>query len=174
MSTAGTATDLAPRRVVRRVGTALPENTVMVGKGSGWASPFKAGETKVLRSADDTRVVFHPETPQDALNLFQWFLDDQPGLKEKVVTDLAGENLACWCPLDQLCHADVLLEVANAHRLPKGTPVRYWPMFKEGEGLISVTSSVVHWMRGSGEPIVWVEGHEAAIAMDRIELVHPG
>lgn len=22
-------------------------------------------------------------------------------------------NLACWCPLDQPCHADVLLEIAN-------------------------------------------------------------
>lgn len=27
---------------------------------------------------------------------------------------LRGKNLACWCKLDQLCHADVLLELANA------------------------------------------------------------
>ncbi|QPG72649.1 DUF4326 domain-containing protein [Mycolicibacterium mucogenicum DSM 44124] len=27
---------------------------------------------------------------------------------------LRGRDLACWCPLDQPCHADVLLEVANA------------------------------------------------------------
>lgn len=27
--------------------------------------------------------------------------------------ELAGRNLACWCPLDQPCHADVLLEIAN-------------------------------------------------------------
>lgn len=26
---------------------------------------------------------------------------------------LAGRDLACWCPLDQPCHADVLLDVAN-------------------------------------------------------------
>jgi len=26
---------------------------------------------------------------------------------------LAGHDLACWCPLDQPCHADVLLELAN-------------------------------------------------------------
>lgn len=24
-----------------------------------------------------------------------------------------GKNLACYCPLDQPCHADVLLELAN-------------------------------------------------------------
>ena len=27
---------------------------------------------------------------------------------------LAGKNLACWCPLDQPCHADVLLKIANS------------------------------------------------------------
>lgn len=30
------------------------------------------------------------------------------------VHELRGKNLACWCPLDQPCHADVLLELANA------------------------------------------------------------
>ncbi len=29
-------------------------------------------------------------------------------------SELRGKNLACWCPLDEpLCHADVLLRVAN-------------------------------------------------------------
>jgi hypothetical protein len=27
---------------------------------------------------------------------------------------LRGHDLACWCPLDAPCHADVLLELANA------------------------------------------------------------
>lgn len=27
--------------------------------------------------------------------------------------ELAGRDLACWCDLDQPCHADVLLELAN-------------------------------------------------------------
>lgn len=30
--------------------------------------------------------------------------------------ELRGKNLACWCPLDQPCHADVLLELANASK----------------------------------------------------------
>lgn len=33
---------------------------------------------------------------------------------EDVRRELAGKDLACWCPLNQPCHADVLLEVANA------------------------------------------------------------
>ena len=36
---------------------------------------------------------------------------------------LKGKDLACFCPLDQPCHADVLLEIANtAPPLPKLDP----------------------------------------------------
>lgn len=31
-----------------------------------------------------------------------------------VKAELAGRDLVCWCPLDQPCHADALLELANA------------------------------------------------------------
>lgn len=30
---------------------------------------------------------------------------------------LRGKNLGCWCALDQPCHADVLLELANKDHL---------------------------------------------------------
>jgi hypothetical protein len=30
------------------------------------------------------------------------------------IAQLRGKTLACWCRLDQPCHADVLLELANA------------------------------------------------------------
>ncbi len=33
---------------------------------------------------------------------------------EQIRADLGGRDLACWCPLDSACHADVLLELANA------------------------------------------------------------
>jgi hypothetical protein len=29
------------------------------------------------------------------------------------LAELRGKNLACWCPLNKPCHADVLLEIAN-------------------------------------------------------------
>lgn len=32
----------------------------------------------------------------------------------EAVTELSRRDLACCCRLDQLCHADVLLELANA------------------------------------------------------------
>jgi hypothetical protein len=38
------------------------------------------------------------------------------GVGESLATvraELAGHDLACWCPLDSPCHADVLLAIAN-------------------------------------------------------------
>lgn len=34
-------------------------------------------------------------------------------IKGKDVTELKGKNLACWCKLDEPCHADILLKLAN-------------------------------------------------------------
>lgn len=33
---------------------------------------------------------------------------------DDVRRELAGKDLACWCPVGQPCHGDVLLEVANS------------------------------------------------------------
>jgi hypothetical protein len=32
---------------------------------------------------------------------------------------LKGKNLACWCPLNSLCHADILLCIANGWKAPR-------------------------------------------------------
>lgn len=32
---------------------------------------------------------------------------------ESTLEKLRGHDLGCWCPLDQPCHADILLELAN-------------------------------------------------------------
>jgi Domain of unknown function (DUF4326) len=36
-----------------------------------------------------------------------------PPSSAKIRQHLRGYDLACWCPLDEPCHADVLLEIAN-------------------------------------------------------------
>lgn len=33
---------------------------------------------------------------------------------DEIRAELCGRDLACWCPLDAPCHADVLMEIANA------------------------------------------------------------
>lgn len=44
------------------------------------------------------------------------FEDEDTGAGYLARLELAGRDLACWCPLDQPCHADVLLEIANRER----------------------------------------------------------
>lgn len=41
---------------------------------------------------------------------------------EAIRAELAGRDLACWCPLDSACHADVLLEIANSPCPATGHP----------------------------------------------------
>jgi phosphopantothenoylcysteine synthetase/decarboxylase len=44
----------------------------------------------------------------------QWIMQpEQAHLRDAIRTELRGKDLACWCPPDQPCHADVLLELAN-------------------------------------------------------------
>jgi hypothetical protein len=46
-------------------------------------------------------------------------LFEPPTLPERPdLSELRGKDLACWCPLDQPCHADVLLELANREEKP--------------------------------------------------------
>ena len=35
-------------------------------------------------------------------------------IMENSIKELRGKNLACWCREGSPCHADVLLEIANA------------------------------------------------------------
>jgi hypothetical protein len=47
-------------------------------------------------------------------SLLAAFADVDGGLtRDYYLGELRGKNLGCWCPLDQPCHADVLLGLAN-------------------------------------------------------------
>jgi hypothetical protein len=77
----------------------MPPGTVYVGRPSRWGNPFKVGGG-VSRA--------------EAVRRFrEWFMG-HPELVEVARRELRGRDLACWCRLDEPCHADVLLEVANS------------------------------------------------------------
>ncbi len=51
----------------------------------------------------------------EALRKYRALLDGgTPDFRERFLCELRGKHLMCWCRLDQPCHADILLEVANA------------------------------------------------------------
>jgi len=54
-------------------------------------------------------------TREDCLEAFEIFLTLEIGreLKERIKRDLRGCNVACCCGLNQACHGDIELRVAN-------------------------------------------------------------
>jgi hypothetical protein len=94
----------------------MPPNTVKVDRSTKWGNPFITG-------VDGTRA--------ECVRLFELMLagyiclkrlpelgDAQLAYRKMVKRDrrhLVGKNLACWCPLDEPCHADALLELARRY-----------------------------------------------------------
>ena len=95
-----------------------------VGRGSSWGNPVRVardehGEWLVIypngmwRSAPDRReAAFQAVSEYRGLR----YLSGLDGERNVLIarTELGGHDLMCWCPLDQSCHADVLLRVANS------------------------------------------------------------
>jgi hypothetical protein len=109
-----TSTVVMPRRVQRQVGQPLPAGAVFVGTPSKWSNPFRIGVMKAFVNDDDPDdlVVFTPRSPAEVIEAFRWLVS-QPRHAETIRAELAGKNLACWCPPDQPCSVDVLLDIAN-------------------------------------------------------------
>lgn len=99
----------------------MPENTVKVSRPSPWGNPFTVTD-KLNPGTRIAGVYFAMPTAADAVQCFRDMLTnpgDRPDWVRAHIHELRGKNLACWCPLDQPCHADVLLELANTREAPR-------------------------------------------------------
>src|ERR1043166_280319 len=97
----------------RKKGWRMPANTVRVARPSRWGNPFKVGKVKCTHP--DCEPGSHGEvTPAEAVRAFRDWLTGMLRIEPKFLAPLRGKNLACWCKLGEPCHADVLLEIANA------------------------------------------------------------
>lgn len=112
-----------PKRIQRKrtKGWRMPESAVYVGRPSGWGNPYRldrlSAHEYVVLNVDGQEV---PDSWGGRNFAAQWATDRYRdaftnGTWSTVLAaeELRGRDLACWCPLDQPCHADVLLEVAN-------------------------------------------------------------
>lgn len=95
-------------------------DAVIVARPSKWGNPFDWQVAKEMGYGDGRLA---------ARNAFRgWLNGEDWGLPQgqtrlsmaakrtvirRAMAELRGRDLACWCPLDQPCHADVLLELAN-------------------------------------------------------------
>ena len=119
-----------PIRVQRKrtKGWRMPPNTVSVTRPGRWGNPFDARllgaplAVEMLRDLMDG--FFDPyklkhltdeqfATLHDAKERWVKRLNCGVEYRRYARDVLRGKNLACYCALDDPCHADVLLEIAN-------------------------------------------------------------
>lgn len=88
-----------PQRVQRKrtKGWKAPESAVYVGRPTKWGNPFQVAQYGAER----------------AVRNFRGHIAGLIGIGVLDLEELRGKDLMCFCPLDQPCHADVLLELAN-------------------------------------------------------------
>lgn len=94
-------------RLSRRRGARLvsPDSrpVVNVTRSTKWGNPFRLPEKPTEQERAQVVARFARELRAGKL---AFTVDD-------VRRELRGRHLACWCSLDERCHADVLLEIAN-------------------------------------------------------------
>ena len=94
-----------PIRIQRKrtKGWKKPPNCVIVSRPTKWGNPYSLTPTSKL----------DPYSRISAVEAYRGHLARHPELIEAARRELVGRDLACFCPLDQPCHGDVLLELAN-------------------------------------------------------------
>ncbi len=100
-----------PRRIQlkRKAGWRMPPDTVKVDRSTRWGNPFRIGPGYTAAQAvEDFSRWVEGGAVQRPLRT-----GGQPPLVEEIRLHLAGKNLACWCGPNELCHAEVLLRLAN-------------------------------------------------------------
>jgi Domain of unknown function (DUF4326) len=81
-----------------------------VGRGSKWANPFKKPDVEALRGEPDVEAAYQQGGWRKAANLLYREHLREEGLDPG---ELRGKDLVCHCKLEEACHADVLIELAN-------------------------------------------------------------
>jgi len=93
----------------RKKGWRMPPNTVGVARPGGWGNPYSVNHKKLHVDGTTHDVVDRATAVRLHREWIEHWLKEYPTMLEP----LRGKNLACWCPLDQPCHADTLLEISN-------------------------------------------------------------
>lgn len=102
---------------LRTKGWKMPPNTVYVGRPTKWGNPFTIEAAKEAGYQFPRRMAVLAF--DDWLRGAPWAcgcLDDHEDKRREIlrsISELRGKSLACFCPLDAPCHADVLLRIAN-------------------------------------------------------------
>lgn len=97
-----------PQRIQRRrvKGWRMPPGAIYVGRPTMWGNRYQIGSWSNTLG----RTV---ETVEEAIRLYREVVWSAPHMQAWIRENLRGHDLVCWCRLDEPCHADWLLELAN-------------------------------------------------------------
>lgn len=101
-----------PERIqLRRTkGWRLPSTAKSVARPHRWGNPFVIGKVTFVTGPRAGQKA----TAADVVQMFRNRLETSSKLQKLARAELSGLDLACWCKPGDPCHADVLLEIANA------------------------------------------------------------
>lgn len=122
------ASEEMPKRIrlSRKKGYRLPENAKKVDRSTRWGNPFGPQHSGVVfgHKGLPAPIVTLGGKPSlsRCLDLFTAYLYGRLRDDPAFLDPLKGKDLACWCPLDQPCHADILLRIANESGVGGGLP----------------------------------------------------
>lgn len=112
-----------PKRIQlsRAKGAKLPFRAVKVDRTTRFGNPYRIGESIDMKQARRWGWNISPSgqilvcgDAADAVAKFRHALFWDSAIHDFIRNELGGKDLACWCALDQPCHADVLIEIANS------------------------------------------------------------
>jgi uncharacterized protein DUF4326 len=116
------AADGGPIRIQRISGRRKPAHAAYVGRPTRFGNPYRlvrqdTGWAVQFGDHGGSVGTFHnaAEARRYAAEAFRvWInLPEQADTRRLFRALLHGRDLTCWCPLDEPCHADVLIELAR-------------------------------------------------------------
>jgi hypothetical protein len=128
-----------PKRIQRKrtKGWKMPPNAISVTRPGKFGNPFRIGGFYKFGDPDPNyrgafRMLFSETnqprefalragfteitSAQMAVDWYRKLKTEVSPFSEQEIKALRGKDLACFCPLDEPCHADVQLEIVNAGR----------------------------------------------------------
>jgi len=109
-----------PKRIQRKrtKGWRMPAGAVYVGRPTVFGNPFPwtGARDAGYQGTEEQLRAFSVQVFREWLTANERYWHGQEEQRQRLIEalpSLRGKDLACWCSLDQICHADVLLELAN-------------------------------------------------------------
>lgn len=126
----------------------IADGSMYVGRPTRWGNRWKQGVNDI---GSDSMPGLQIIIPTRRITVMFYYLELRHLAKKSPesfierIAPLVGNDLCCWCSLDEICHADILLFFAHHFDKFAASPEHignFFPLFDEIEHWILQTKSV--------------------------------